>query len=56
MKINVIRFRYQREHVKSDIKLWVTERTYSYEFCEEVIKFIESWQNQHDNSKLQSNS
>jgi len=56
MKIRVIKFRYQRSGVKPFKRLWVKEhKAYHYEVAEEVVKFIETWNNR-DHSQLQRNS
>lgn len=56
MKIQVFKFRYQREHLKSNKRIWVKEvKEYHYEVAEEVVKFIESWNRNNDHSQFQSN-
>jgi hypothetical protein len=57
MKIKVIKFRYQRTHVKAKQRVWVKEhKAYHYEIAESVVKFIETWTTNRDNSEFQSDS
>lgn len=57
MKICVIKFRRQRVDYKTQERIWKQEhKAYHYDIKPEVIEFLQSWIEQHDNSQLQRNS